>query len=142
MELYKARYNLILPACRLRAAPPRRDEGSGEQGWHRHDTLSTPVLESPAIFGARWLSPEWLRQDEGDRPVIMGLAPLRARTTDRRIVLQIPGEPERVFRIDLPAAPPFGWDRTQWQLVAQVKENGVARPGRPEDQAEIRYRID
>src|SRR3954463_6233985 len=37
MELYKARYNLILPACRLRAAPPRRDEGSGEQGWHRHD---------------------------------------------------------------------------------------------------------
>ena len=72
----------------------------------------------------------------------MGLAPLRAKTTDRRVVLQWPGEPERVFRIDLPAAPPFGCQRTEWKTVAEVMENGVARPGRPEDQAEIRYRID
>ena len=141
MELYKARYNLSYPHVAFELRLP-----AGTRVPENKDgivmTLSTPVLESPAIFGARWLSPEWLRQDEGDRPVIMGLAPLRARTTDRRIVLQIPGEPERVFRIDLPAAPPFGRDRTQWQPVAQVKENGVARPGRPEDQAEIRYRID
>src|SRR4051812_30091450 len=86
-------------------------------------TLSTPVPESPALFGARWLSPEWLRRDEGDRPVIMGLAPLRARTTDRRIVLRLPGEPERIFRIDLPASPPFGRPRTEWQPVAQVTES-------------------
>jgi hypothetical protein len=39
-------------------------------------------------------------------------------------------------------APPFGWQRTEWKTVAEVKENGVARPGRPDDQAEIRYRID
>ena len=58
------------------------------------------------------------------------------------MLLQWPGEPERVFRIDLPADPPFGWQRTEWKTVAEVKENGVARPGRPEDEAEIRYRID
>ncbi|MFL5121831.1 MAG: hypothetical protein ACJ8C8_15395 [Microvirga sp.] len=141
MELYKAKYNLSYThvAFELRL-PPGTKVPENKDGIVM--TLSTPVLESSAIFGARWLSPEWLRQDEGDRPVIMGLAPLRARTTDRRIVLQIPGEPQRVFRIDLPASPPFGRDRTQWQPVAQVKENGVARPGRAEDQAEIRYRID
>jgi hypothetical protein len=103
--------------------------------------LSTPVLESPALFGARWASEEWLRRD-GDRPVIMGLAPLRAKTTDRRLVLGLPGEPERIFRIDLPATPPFGLEASAWMPVAQISENGVVRPGQAEDQAEIRYRID
>jgi hypothetical protein len=141
MELYKAKYNLSYThvAFELRLPPGTRvPEDKGDIRM----TLSTPVLDSPAIFGARWLSQEWLRRDDGERPVIMGLAPLRARTTDRRVVLQLPGEPERVFRIDLPAAPPFGWQRTEWKTVAEVKENGVARPGRPDDQAEIRYRID
>jgi hypothetical protein len=141
MELYKAKYNLSYThvAFELRL-PPGTKVPENKDGIVM--TLATPVLESPAIFGARWLSQEWLRHDEGDRPVIMGLAPLRARTTDRRIVLQMPGQPERVFRIDLPAEPPFGSPRTAWQPVAQVKENGVTRRGRPEDQAEIRYRID
>jgi hypothetical protein len=140
MGLYKAKYNLSYThvAFELRLpAGTRIPESKGDIGM----TLSTPVLESPAIFGARWASEEWLRRD-GDRPVIMGLAPLRAKTTDRRVVLQLPGEPERVFSIDLPAAPPFGWKRTEWATVAQVTEDGGVRPGRPEDEAEIRYRID
>jgi hypothetical protein len=140
MELYKAKYNLSYTHVAFELRLPAGTRVPAEKGDIRM-TLSTPVLDSPAIFGARWASEEWLRRD-GDRPVIMGLAPLRAKTTDRRVVLQWPGEPERVFRIDLPAAPPFGGQRTEWKTVTEVKENGVARPGRPEDQAEIRYRID
>ena len=140
MELYRAKYNLSYTHVAFELRLPAGTRVPAEKGDIRM-TLSTPVLDSPAIFGARWASEEWLRRD-GDRPVIMGLAPLRAKTTDRRVVLQWPGEPERVFRIDLPASPPFGRDRTEWKAVAQVKENGVARPGRVEDQAEIRYRID
>jgi hypothetical protein len=140
VRLHAARYNLSYThvAFELRLpAGTKVPESKDDIGL----TLKTPVLDSPAIFGARWLAEEWLRHD-GDRPVIMGLAPLRARTADRRVVLRLPGEPERVFRVDLPADPPFGWERTAWQGVAQVIENGAARPGRPEDEAEIRYRID
>jgi hypothetical protein len=140
MELYKAKYNLSYTHVAFELRLPSGTKVPGDKA-SIDMALSTPVLDSPAIFGARWASEEWLRQD-GERPVIMGLAPLRAKTTDRRVVLRLPGEPERIFRIDLPASPPFGQPRTEWQPVAQVKENGVARPGRPEDQAEIRYRID
>ena len=140
MELYKARYNLSYTHVAFELRLPPGAKVPADKSEIRM-VLSTPVLDSPAIFGARWASEEWLRHD-GERAVIMGLAPLRARTTDRRVVLQLPGEPERLFRIELPASPPFGRERTEWQPVAQVKDNGVARPGRAEDQAEIRYRID
>ncbi|MFL5154269.1 MAG: hypothetical protein ACJ8C3_15595 [Microvirga sp.] len=70
MELYKAKYNLSYThvAFELRL-PAETKVPENKDGIVM--TLSTPVLASPAIFGARWLSPEWLRQDEGDRPVIM-----------------------------------------------------------------------
>src|SRR5215208_8064089 len=129
MELYKAKYNLSYTHVAFELRLPAGTRVPAEKGDIRM-TLSTPVLDSPAIFGARWASEEWLRRD-GDRPVIMGLAPLRAKTSDRRVVLQWPGEPERVFRIDLPAASPFGWQRTEWKTVTEVRKTASpARAGR------------
>ena len=114
MELYKARYNLSYPHVAFELRLPAGTRVPEKKGGIVM-TLSTPVLDSPAIFGARWLSPEWLRQARATgRSSWAWRRCARGRPTDASSC-KCPGEPERVFRIDLPAAPPFGRDRTEWQ---------------------------
>ncbi|HKG84007.1 MAG TPA: hypothetical protein VKB16_12760 [Beijerinckiaceae bacterium] len=129
MELYKAKYNLSYTHVAFELRLPAGTRVPAEKGDIRM-TLSTPVLDSPAIFGARWASEEWLRRD-GDRPVIMGLAPLRAKTTDRRVVLQWPGEPEQSSASTFPPPRPSGGNgRSGRRSRRSRKTASPARAGR------------
>ena len=80
---------------------------------------------------------------EGERPVLRGSAPLKFRTTERRIVMLLPGEPVRVFLIRLPAKPAPSVDFSRWQQVDLIEDASRAtrRADVTSDYA-IRYRID
>jgi hypothetical protein len=79
---------------------------------------------------------------DGDRPVLSGVAPLKFRTTERRIVMSLPGEPVRVFRIRLPARPAPSADYGPWQQVDFI-EDARRETRRAEVTADyaIRYRV-
>jgi hypothetical protein len=79
---------------------------------------------------------------DGDRPVLYGVAPLKFRTTERRIVMSLPGEPVRVFRIRLPARPAPSADYGPWQQVDFI-EDARRETRRAEVTADyaIRYRV-
>jgi len=79
---------------------------------------------------------------DGDRPVLYGVAPLKFRTTERRIVMSLPGEPVRVFRIRLPARPVLSATYGPWQQVDFI-EDARRESRRAEVTADyaIRYRV-
>jgi hypothetical protein len=79
---------------------------------------------------------------DGERPVLYGVAPLKFRTTERRIVMLLAGEPVRVFRVRLPARPAPSAGYGPWQQVDFI-EDARRESRRAEVTADyaIRYRV-
>ncbi len=81
---------------------------------------------------------------EQGRPVIAGSVDLYFRTASRILVLHLPGEPDRLFMLNLArnpsASPQFG----PWQRVDYIDDHPPASPrhGRDGDDYEIRYRVE
>jgi hypothetical protein len=89
-----------------------------------------------------FLNDNWRRLD-GDRPVLMGGTAIRKPTKHPKITLKLLEGPLLVFDLDFPAngAPTAGFG--PWKPVAFLETYGEPprRPG-PDDQFELRYRID
>jgi hypothetical protein len=77
----------------------------------------------------------------GDRPVLRGSAPLVFRTSQRTIVMTLPGEPVRVFRLRLPARPPSTVEFGPWQQVDFLEEAQRMRRSDVTADYSIRYRV-
>jgi hypothetical protein len=84
----------------------------------------------------------WLRPD-GDRRVIAGTVPLAFKTTGRLLVVTLPEQPIRLFRLSLARDP--GSTRTlgEWQHANFVDRKDAAQPtaAPKDDPVELRYRV-
>ena len=82
-----------------------------------------------------------LASTEDGRTVLRGSVPLDFRTTDRIVVLNLPGQPQRLFKLRLAASPSHSDQFGPWHLadrVAPIQANG---PTAPNDAFAIRYRV-
>jgi hypothetical protein len=79
------------------------------------------------------------------RSVLRGSVALSYRTTDRVVVLNLPGQPQREFRLRLAASPTHSDQFSPWHLADRVSasinvSNGTTT-AEPNDNFAIRYRV-
>ena len=79
------------------------------------------------------------------RGVLRGSVALKYRTTDRVVVLNLPGQPQREFKLRLTASPAHSDQFSPWHLADRVNDsitvsNGATILG-PNDDFAIRYRV-
>jgi hypothetical protein len=82
-----------------------------------------------------------LASTEDGRTILRGSVPLEFRTTDRVVVLNLPGQPQRLFKLRLAASPSHSDQFGPWHLadrVAPIKAGGATMPN---DAFAIRYRV-
>lgn len=84
-----------------------------------------------------------LRATEDGRAVLRGSVPLKFRTSDRMVVLSLPGQAQRAFRLRLPPDPSSSNDFGPWHMVDRVVPGGRIETARgvPDDSFAIRYRV-
>lgn len=84
-----------------------------------------------------------LRATEDGRAVLHGSVPLKFRTSERIVVLSLPGQAQRAFRLRLPPNPSRSDEFGPWHMVDRVvsgARTGTAQ-GTPDDSYAIRYRV-
>lgn len=83
-----------------------------------------------------------LRATEDGRAVLRGHVPLKFRTSERMVVLSLPGEAQRAFKLRLPPNPSPSDEFGPWHMVDRVvgTRTETAR-GIPDDTFAIRYRV-
>jgi hypothetical protein len=86
---------------------------------------------------------EGLASTEDGRTVLRGSVPLDFRTTDRVVVLNLPGQPQRLFKLRLAASPSHSDQFGPWHLADRVTPTPVSGSVRaaPNDAFAIRYRV-
>ncbi|HEV7601374.1 MAG TPA: acriflavin resistance protein [Bradyrhizobium sp.] len=86
---------------------------------------------------------EGLASTEDGRTVLRGSVPLDFRTTDRIVVLNLPGQPQRLFKLRLAASPSHSDQFGPWHLADRVTPATANEPVRttPNDAFAIRYRV-
>ena len=86
---------------------------------------------------------EGLASTEDGRTVLRGSVPLDFRTTDRIVVLNLPGQPQRLFKLRLAASPSHSDQFGPWHLADRVTPTSANEPFRtaPNDAFAIRYRV-
>jgi len=84
-----------------------------------------------------------LRATEDGRAVLRGSVPLKFRTAERMVVLSLPGQAQRSFKLRLPPNPTPSDEFGPWHLVDRVMPDsqGTATRGVPDDNFAIRYRV-
>lgn len=83
-----------------------------------------------------------LRATEDGRAVLRGHVPLKFRTTERMVVLSLPGQAQRAFKLRLPSNPSPSDDFGPWHMVDRVSASGPTTPrATPDDSFAIRYRV-
>jgi hypothetical protein len=80
--------------------------------------------------------------DDG-RSILKGWVALDFRTTDRVVVLNLPGQTQRLFKLRLAASPTSSQQFSPWHLADQVASASRTDPARgaPNDVFAIRYRV-
>ncbi len=80
---------------------------------------------------------------EDGRAVLRGSVPLKFRTAERLVVLSLPGEAQRAFKLRLPANPSPSEVFGPWHMVDRVMSGTrtEAARGIPDDTFAIRYRV-
>jgi hypothetical protein len=75
--------------------------------------------------------------------VLRGSVPLDFRTTDRIVVLNLPGQPQRLFKLRLAESPSRSDRFGPWHLADRVTPLTANEPvrGAPNDAFAIRYRV-
>ncbi|TKT72972.1 hypothetical protein YH63_016940 [Afipia massiliensis] len=81
-----------------------------------------------------------LRATEDGRAVLRGSVPLKFRTSDRMVVLSLPGQAQRAFKLRLPPNPSPSDEFGPWHLVDRIASTDTARSV-PDDSFAIRYRV-
>jgi hypothetical protein len=86
---------------------------------------------------------EGLASTEDGRRVLRGSVALDFRTTDRVVVLNLPGQAQRLFKLRLAASPSHSDQFGPWHLADRVTPSNAAEPVRaaPNDTFAIRYRV-
>jgi hypothetical protein len=81
--------------------------------------------------------------NDGGRSIITGSAPLEFRTTDRVVVLNLPGQPQHQFKLRLAADPSHTDEFGPWHLADHIGSSKSGEPARsePNDAYAIRYRV-
>ncbi len=79
--------------------------------------------------------------DHVGRPVIRGSVTLDYRTTDRVMVLHLPGQPQRLFKLRLAANPGHTDQFGPWHLVDRIASPGGEAARELNDAFAIRYRV-
>jgi len=84
-----------------------------------------------------------LRATEDGRAVLRGSVPLTFRTSDRMVVLNLPGQSQRTFKLRLPPSPSPSDDFGPWHMVDRVVSGTATETARgtPDDTFAIRYRV-
>lgn len=84
---------------------------------------------------------DWSATDDG-RAILKGSVPIEFRTTQRTLILSLPGQPQREFKIRLAANPSRSTEFSPWHLVDLVA-NARGERERPsvDDNFAIRYRV-
>lgn len=87
------------------------------------------------------LNGKWSVTEDG-RPVLTGSVPIAYATTQRTVILNLPGEPSRLFRLRLAPNPSASETFSPWHQVDFI-DNGSATPerARPDAGFAIRYRV-
>jgi hypothetical protein len=84
-----------------------------------------------------------LSSDQDGRSVLKGSVPLEYRTTDRVVVLNLPGQAQCRFKLRLAASPSHSEEFGPWHLADRVAAPGKSEETRAEqnDAFAIRYRV-
>lgn len=80
---------------------------------------------------------------EDGRAVLRGSVALNFRTSERMVVLNLPGQAQRAFKLRLPSNPSRSDDFGPWHMVDRVATGGRPQTahGAPDDSFAIRYRV-
>jgi hypothetical protein len=84
-----------------------------------------------------------LASDDGGRSIIRGSVALEFRTTDRVMILNLPGQPQHQFKLRLAANPSHTDEFGPWHLADRVGASTGGGPpsNAPNDAFAIRYRV-
>lgn len=82
-----------------------------------------------------------LASDSNGRSVLRGSVTLDYRTTDRVVALNLPGQPQRQFKLRLPANPSHSDQFGPWHLADRVATPAGEPAREPNDAFAIRYRV-
>jgi hypothetical protein len=84
-----------------------------------------------------------LRATEDGRTVLRGHVPLKFRTAERMVVLSLPGQAQRIFKLRLPPNPSPSDEFGPWHMTDRVAPAGSIETARgaPDDSFAIRYRV-
>jgi hypothetical protein len=84
-----------------------------------------------------------LVSDDDGRSVLRGSVALDFRTTDRVVILNLPGQVQRLFKLRLAASPSHSDQFGPWHLADRVASPKRDEPARSEadDAFAIRYRV-
>jgi hypothetical protein len=83
-----------------------------------------------------------LRATEDGRAVLRGYVPLKFRTSERMVVLSLPGQAQRAFKLRLPPNPSPSDEFGPWHMVDRIVSATRTEPGGiPDDTFAIRYRV-
>jgi hypothetical protein len=99
-------------------------------------------LHTDENVGEATLFAPWPRSD-GDHRVIVGSVPLARKTSGRLLVVTLPGEPVRLFRLSLARDPASTPTLGEWQHATFVDTKDAAQPvaAPKDDPVELRYRV-
>lgn len=91
----------------------------------------------PGLVTTPWPAPEHGQQ------VVAGVVSLDFKTTSRLLVVTIPGQPVRLFRLPLSRDPSSTPALGDWQHAAHLDRGGEAQPEKApaDDPVELRYRV-
>jgi hypothetical protein len=80
---------------------------------------------------------------DGGQQVIAGVVSLDFKTTSRLLVVTVPGEPVRLFRLGLSRDPSSTPSLGDWQHAAHLDRGGETQPEKApaDDPVELRYRV-
>jgi hypothetical protein len=78
---------------------------------------------------------------EDGRAILKGTVPIEFRTAERTLVLNLPGQPQRLFKIRLAANPSRSVEFSPWHLVDFVTNTKGERERPVLDDFAIRYRV-
>jgi hypothetical protein len=76
------------------------------------------------------------------RAILKGTVPIEFRTTQRTLILNMPGQPQRLFKVRLAANPSRTTEFSPWHTVdAIASTKGDPERPMPDDNFAIRYRV-
>ena len=82
-----------------------------------------------------------LASDDDGHSVLRGSVALDFRTTDRVVILNLPGQAQRLFKLRLAASPSHSDQFGPWHLADRVASPNASEPADPNDAFAIRYRV-